>query len=278
LKASSETERAHPNDETGQGDILSIEFPVGVAGPKLGIVINADCDLAHEKIDGVIAYLPIYTFKEYLKDFWAPGHLDEILKQSAKAVADIIDPGKNGASEICSWVAIASIDAVVNKIATLAHVKKNQIPSISDHIKKIAICSNSAIDSLHRFAQICQLQTDPLAHSKKQISLAKKAMGQDHFFITDIVNCSEVGFVVRMRRIYTIDQFCCFTSSSAQKLHDSVNAPTAFRIGRLTPHYRFRIIQLFAQQYSRVGLPDEVTALSELAIEDMASQIAMEFK
>jgi len=41
----------------------------------------------------------------------------------------------------------------------------------------------------------------------------------------------------------------------------------AIRIAKLTNLYRFKVAQLFAYQFSRIGLPDEITALNEVAVQ-----------
>jgi len=98
---------------------------------------------------------------------------------------------------------------------------------------------------------------------------AKKQMGDDHFFITEIVGDSAVGYTIRMRRIYTLPADSCFVNYSSMQ-SSGVSGVTAYRISRLTPYYKFKAAQLFAHQFSRIGLPDETTALSELAVADMA--------
>ncbi|MCB0361003.1 MAG: hypothetical protein KDD44_15245, partial [Bdellovibrionales bacterium] len=76
------------------------------------------------------------------------------------------------------------------------------------------------------------------------------------------------------RRIYTLPVAQYFVSESEQKSQSTGDRPTAVRIARLTELYRFRLIQLFAYQFSRVGLPDEVTALSALAVDDLVQRFA----
>ncbi|RUX78136.1 hypothetical protein EOA25_38970 [Mesorhizobium sp. M2A.F.Ca.ET.040.01.1.1] len=99
-------------------------------------------------------------------------------------------------------------------------------------------------------------------------------MGDGHFFISEIIDDTNVGFVVRMRRIYTLPEVDYFVSTSVQRSRSDGARPTAVRAGRLTGLYRFKLLQLFAQQYSRIGLPDEVTALGALAIDDLVEQFA----
>jgi hypothetical protein len=95
-----ETERAHPQDELGQGDIIALEYPEGKTGPELGVVINADCDLANGKTDGTIAYLPIFSFRQYLDLFWAPGHLTTTVAESEHRIVEITKAGSSGADDL----------------------------------------------------------------------------------------------------------------------------------------------------------------------------------
>ena len=62
-------------------------------------------------------------------------------------------------------------------------------------------------------------------------------------------------------------------SAASQRVQGESDEPTAVRIARFTPLYRFKILQLFAHQYSRVGLPDEINDLGDLAIDDVISQL-----
>src|SRR5690606_4470775 len=116
---------------------------------------------------------------------------------------------------------------------------------------------------------LCANASDPVTYAKTHITAAKKTMGDGHFFISELIDDTNVGFVVRMRRIYTLPEVDYFVSTSEQRSQSEGDRPTAVRVGRLTGLYRFKLLQLFAQQYSRIGLPDDVTALGSLAIDDL---------
>ncbi|ODT77378.1 MAG: hypothetical protein ABS76_26690 [Pelagibacterium sp. SCN 64-44] len=85
---------------------------------------------------------------------------------------------------------------------------------------------------------------------------------------------SEIGYVVRMRRVYSLPESSVFTNLAEQLSHTSGNYTTAFRCARLAPMYKYKVVQLFAQQFSRIGLPDDVTALSALVVDDLVANIA----
>ena len=65
-----ETEQVGPSDSFLQGDVVKILNARGtIADPPYGIIINADCDLAHCKIDGTVAYVPVFPFESYFEGF-----------------------------------------------------------------------------------------------------------------------------------------------------------------------------------------------------------------
>lgn len=273
LTLEAETERAHVRDARAQGDIIRIEYPDGQSGPKLGLVINADCDLANGKTDGTIAYLPIFSFREYLALFWVPGYLKSIEDSSARRVGEITDAGANGAGDLAIMLANLTQKDVIERLSELPGVKNKHRKDIEEHIGKLSICYNEAITPYMRFEQLCRSHNDPKKHARSLIESAKKEMGEGHFFVSDMAGSSELGFVIRMRRIYSLPEDRVFASVAAQRLGSAGDEVSAIRIARLRPLYRFRVLQLFSHQFSRVGLPDEVTALSALAIDDLVSSI-----
>ena len=78
---------------------MRIENTVPGDGPTLGVVINADCDLENGKLDGVMAYLPMYPFKEYLTRFWAPGHVTDVMSTATTKILDIVGDPETAAAD-----------------------------------------------------------------------------------------------------------------------------------------------------------------------------------
>lgn len=270
-----ETERVERDDDLRQGDILRLEYPDGqpqVAG--LGVVINADCDLAHGKTDGVIAYLPVYTFREYLERFWAPGFINSATSAAALKVLELAKMEPRHEGELCSWLSLAPPTKVAAGLKGLPQVKKGIAHHIDEQIQRLSICLNESESPFERFGRLCRLESDGPKQAKRQILAAKNALGDGHFFISDLVNHDAVGFVIRMRRIYTIDADCCFTSIAMKMTLSDGTRPSGVRFASLTPIYQFKLAQLFALQFSRIGLPDEITNLGELAVDDLVSQVS----
>jgi hypothetical protein len=267
-----EAERVPQHDPRSQGDIIRIEWPEGKSGPNLGVVINADCDLAHAKTDGVIAFLPVYSFHDYLSQFWASGHAQEVMKS---AIIEVLKMVKDkDASGLITWLKESGPHQVCSSITALAKLKNVDAERLQRELNRLSIAQNIELSPISRFQQICAVAPDPGNYARSQITNAKKSMGDGHFFISDLAVEQSIGFIIRMRRIYTMPEEDYFVSESEQRSRSQGDTTTAVRIARLTERYRFKVLQLFAQQYSRVGLPDEVTALSALAIDDLVHTFA----
>lgn len=268
-----ETEHAHPQDDKGQGDILVLEYPDGETGPRLGVLINADCDLAHGKTDGTIAYLPMYTFREYLELFWLPAYLTNVAGESTKRIVELVDAGEGGAGDLEILLDRFSEQEATARLCRMPGVGRKAVAEIASHVARVAMVRDAARSAYGRFEGICGLHKDPRKLARSQIERAYRDMSDGHLFISDLATRPEIGFVIRMRRIHSMPEDRVFTSASAQKAGSDGTYITAARIARLSPQYRYKLLQLFAQQFSRIGLDDEITALSSLAIDDLIANI-----
>lgn len=266
-----ETERAPAGDERSQGDIIRIEHADGTDEPGLGVIINADCDLAHGRLDGVVAYLPLYTFRQYLTMFWAPGHVSDVLNAATRKVLDLSGDGAAEADALQNWIGSDGHEAVAASLIGAAGLKRSPAAQLEKEVARIATALDGGFSHYQRFARLCAAEADPASHARRQILAAKKAMGDGHFFISDLVDHDELGFVVRMRRVLSIPEDRCFRSVAEQRAMSAGRETTAVRVGRLTPLYRMKVLQVFAQQFTRIGLSDDVTALSDMAIDDLVA-------
>lgn len=273
MQVQRETERAHSSDPRAQGDIIRIEHVGDADAPTLGIVINADCDLAHGRLDGVITYLPVYPFREYLARFWAPTHFTEVSNAATQKILCLIGDGIGEAQGLHDWIGRDGPDVVGSALTNVDGLKRGGGVQLQREVSRLAIALHAEDDVMTRLSRLCHCESEPMAYAHKQIRSAKKAIGDGHFFISDLVDHDDLGFVVRMRRVYAIEENDYYRSVADQRSLSTGVSTTAVRVGRLTELYRLKVLQLFAQQFSRIGLPDDITALSELAVEDLAASI-----
>lgn len=271
MKSQKETESVSQKEPRAQGDIIRFEWPESSPGPALGVIINADCDLAQGRTDGVLAILPIYPFDDYIAKFWAPGHVDGMAASTTKAVLEAIEADDEVA--LHTWLRDSGSKHVAESLVASTKLKKKQSDKLELDLAKLAICLESDTAYITRFQTLCRAESNPEKYAHTQITAAKKALGDGHFFISDLVGHPSVGFVIRLRRIYTLPEQDVFLATSTQRSTNDAGRPTAVRIARLTELYRLKVVQVFAQQYSRIGLPDEISALSALAIDDLVANL-----
>lgn len=269
-----ETEKPNPTDPMQQGDIIRLEYEIAQQdGPELGVIINADCDLAHGKLDGVIVYLPMYAFHTFLERFWAPSFIEGQRQSLVERISNLCSLNKNDASDLLSWLQREQVTEIAERLSQTCKLKKKDAAELSEKLDRLRSCIAKDAIPLRVFAELCRRETNPHQFAHKKIVHAQSSMGEGHFFISELAGESDIGFVVRMRRIFTIDVNLCFPTKSAQLSSTKGDGLSAYRIARLTSVFRFRLAQLFAHQFSRIGLPDDITALGGLAVDDMVTKL-----
>lgn len=269
-----ETQLCEPAQKLHQGDIIKIHHPDNARHPTLGVIINADCDLENNKLDGIIAYVPVYEFGEYLTRFWIENYVGQRCKSSQANIARICKLSSKESEDLVDWLSVASPEVVATSLVKDS-LKKADATTVNSELITLHKCLSSGCNALEMLTYFCELEKPKhMNAARKMVEEAKKSMGDDHFFISEIVGENEIGFVIRMRRIYTIEADQCFTSVAEQRTNASGVRESGGRIARLTPLYQFKVAQLFANQYSRIGLPTETTKLSGLAIDSLVHQLA----
>jgi hypothetical protein len=271
-----ETERSVPGGKFRQGDILRFEGENERRNYSRGVIINADCDLENNKLDGVIAYLPLYSFEEYLEHFWIKVYVDQVKNNLVKWILDLcgLDSAPSNESDLIDWLSYSDSINIATKLVWQHGLKPRDFDALKIRLDKLRQCIGPLGRSLTQFHVHCSWEKDPAAFALKQLTAAKNAMGDDHFFLSEVAGEKEIGFVVRMRRIYTINFQQCFTSTSEQRTLSNDNTLSAIRIAKLTTLFQFKIAQVFALQYSRIGLPNEIAALNGLVLDTLAADLS----
>lgn len=265
-----ETIRSDDLNSIRQGDILALSGGDGhPKSPQFGVVINADCDLAWGRTDGVIAVLPIYTFRAYLEAFWLPQYLSHEANSNAQRVLSVCGLQEKELEDFLQWIREAEHIQVAASLIDRHEVSPKKHKEIHELCRRISVILSG--QNMSVFQQLCMLERDPLNYAKKQIEAAKRSIGDGHFFISDVAGQPGIGFVIRMRRILSLPEVACFKSHSEMIACTDGKSLSGGRVARLSPTYQYRVAQLFAHQYSRIGLSDELTSLSSLAIDEIIS-------
>ena len=261
-----ETNAASPSDPFQQGDLIRLTSNDGsrVSHP-FGLIINADCDLAHCKIDGVVSYLPIFPFDLYFREFWIPAYVQDRRVELRNLILEMCRWSEADGTPLEDWIRAEDASVIAARIAQTRGVKLGQIQP------KLVELARIILSDLHDTALLKKIAEDQNTNLQSVLSkFAKRALrdlGDGSFFINEIVGVQSVGFVARLRRIYALAIENVFSSEHQFSLSVRRQGICAIRIAKLSNVYRFKIAQLFAYQFSRIGLPDELTELNELAVQ-----------
>jgi hypothetical protein len=261
-----ETLSALPSDPFLQGDIVRLVNGAGdPLDPPFGIVINADCDLAHCKIDGVVSYLPLFPFNTYFKKFWIPSYIEERRTELLQTLGQLCGWDDKDAEQLAIWVREESVDDISTRIANALGIRVSQIkPKIAEFAR---IAQSEEFDAELLRAVAADQKIDPQQALAKFARKALRTLGDGSFFINEVAGLPTVGFVARLRRVYSLPIEVVFSSEAQFRSSANGAASYAVRFAKLSNLYRFKIAQLFAYQYSRIGLPDEITELNEVAVQ-----------
>lgn len=262
-----ETEIAPQDSGLRQGDIIKL---YSEKNSNFGVIVNADCDLANDKIDGHVAYVPIYTFPDFIEHFWAAEQIQTIKKQCQGELRRFF---KNQAevNDLSSWLGQEGVDNVMLKLSAHLALKKKDNAELEKLIRKLNACMQGT--TLKCLTDIYSLEKNPEKYTSTQLSSLKSNLGEGHLMISCIVGVEGLGFVMRMKRVFSISQELCFKSPAEHLIKSSEDAVSAVRIARLTSTYKYKAAQVFAQNFTRIGLSDEVSRLNDLAILDIVENL-----
>ena len=269
-----ETESVKPTDAFLQGDIMRIvDANEDPSMPPYGIVINADCDLAHCKIDGVVSYIPLFPFETYFATFWVPTFIETRQIELLDTLAQICGFTREHLDPLEAWLREEGTQQVACRLAQTYQVKLAVLIPKLQELEVITTAEHFDINLLRNIIKVQNLNAnDALAKYAKR---ALKALGEGSFFLNEIVDVPQIGFVARMKRIYSLDVSSVFRSISDFRLSTSHSTQSGIRVAKLTNVYRFRIAQLFAYQFSRIGVPDELTSLNEVAVQAAVANLGV---
>ncbi|MGO3744865.1 MAG: hypothetical protein ACTJG9_05730 [Alcaligenes aquatilis] len=276
-----ETENCSQHDILLQGDVLKFDNKTAQRPFKLAVVINADCDIENGKHDGVLAILPIFKFSEYLATFWLPQFLDGQIRDASEQIKKLCTLEEEHIEELKRWITApqGGVHFDSKKFIKQFELSEKKVLQVNSALERLgsALTSRTAmsLSSLRLFAPKDTVENDK-KFIQNQVGTAFKGLGEGHLFMSEIKGDDDIGFVVRLRRIYSIEANNCFKSFSDYQARKKSHGDHAYRLCRLSPNYKFKLAQLFALQFSRIGLPNELINLSKLALENATNKIRLE--
>lgn len=255
----------------GQGDIIQLQERAHP--PHLGVVINADCDLLHQKTDGVCSYLPIYTFYEYLIEFWLDQFLESQKKQVAIQIAQTLKQPASDWEILKQWLESDDFASLPEHLTDEFRLNPKTKSTLSKCTTLYSTVFSRSQTSIGNFVALCCEQNDPAKYARRQLIAASEQMGDGHMFLNEIHGQAELGFVIRTKRIYSIESDKYFRSEHELRKSPYPRDECALRVAQLTTIMRFQLIQLFVHHFTRMGLPDHIRDMRKLIVDDIATTL-----
>jgi hypothetical protein len=252
-----------------QGDIL--EWLGDRADPwwRFAIVVTADCDLAHQKHQGLLACVPVLAHDDYLALFPLPSRLAraraKLLERAAALIRGYQESNRPEFPLAMSDEAIAAwIDAVApDEIITELRVPDGKdAKHLTDVLGAIKTCTSAAaaggfepqLDALTHAWLVTQGKSGFAERRQVQARELVDLLGRlpgDAVFLHGLSPRHRDGYVAYLRAILTVDE-----ATVARRVPDLRDGSVkAKRISRLSSPYVFHLSQALGQVFSAIGLP-----------------------
>lgn len=257
-----------PLSELRQGDVFEWNGPAADPWRRYGIVVTADCDIAHEKNAGILSYVPLLAVTDYLAAFYLPKQIARLLIRVDEKLVSLVRglqsanlpafPSPLTPDVVTSWLDETAPESVADEIKADG-ADREQLLHLAALRKQLAVSIRSGEITTHMDA-ICN--TRQFLHNGRVDDIRTKLCGDiqshlkdlpgDALFIRALTISHSSGFVAYLRFVRELKQ-----TAVAIRQSDLSGGAQARRIGRLRAPYVYRLTQMLGIVFSSIGLPRE---------------------
>ncbi len=255
------------NDETQkvrQGDIFSYLNSEGVE--QYGIVITGDCDIDKGKCNNIISFCSIFTAKHHVETVILKkkinNQLDSLKQRITSQLKKIANDEKFSESSFESVMLLDSEGLQKYIPADCFNGNDKKRNKFIDEIDTYKKYYKNETFSFEDYKSIFLVTTGSQPNMNNLISEIKnsfKSLAGDLFYINDIPELDEKGFVVYLRYINTFPEQDFYVTNKGVK--------TLFRIARLNPPFIHSLTQHVGAMFSDIGLSKDYEDNREETIE-----------
>ena len=272
-----------------QGDVFQWTNDGSDPWRRFGIIITADCDLAHGKYGNSLSYCPIMTFADFLKIFWVYNdlnkwkliHGEKVAKDLTKARGinrpELTEPIQ--CDTLIRWLERRGISGVLEDIHE--PVGKSRTKLEADLTKLLEIIKSSLQHDLpSQLATIAKAKHPKPSPTDEEISKGIQSLWQtykdkfnklqgDLFFLNELSPIHREGYIVYLRRIAEIKPESIAINTITQRTSE------ATRVSQLRATFRYRVTQKLAAVFTDIGLPVAYEAYCAETINNIASTLGI---
>ena len=199
--------------------------------------------------------------------------IDEFRNQLLQKILRSIEQPKSSLTALESWISSSDYTTIIQNLREELSLSKKCCTNLALYVRQYVDAFKLSKTPTESLQCICNFQNDPRRYLNRQLKDAYKNLSHGHLFVNEIFGIRELGFVIRLRRIYSISQKNFFKSETELRISSISESRCAIRIAQLSPQFQYKLLQLFANQFSRIGLPDEFAELHELIIDEASAQL-----
>ena len=279
-----------PDAPIGQGDIFAWgNWSERDEWDQFGMVVTADCDIAHDRASNFLTYLPILSLAAYVKLVWVRQRIAKLLVQHQRQTSEEIhrlhlklNPGATKLESVVSnrWI-IQSTNELILKALNVSEKKEiTNITKLLEVYRSLEAASRGDTmgDLVQTYCEIrASKQSIPTTRAKEIVardmhSDVVQNLPLECFFLTSLPQIDALGFIVMLRHIQPIKPQTLTASYTEAKGLDN----RAYRLGRLSPTFKYALTQKFGTLFSRIGLPVDYEEWQDAIAQEVSSEIVSE--
>lgn len=262
-----------------QGDIIE-KHTDKATERHFGVIINADCDFAQNKIKGSINYLLCLPADSFVREYLSAHILEVFVEKRSRTCADKLNkiirinhPGLDrlDANALVSWIAKDGADEVRRVLLPSNEIDKD----LARNLHALEIClSDSLDDDFERISKAYhEFTEDGVDRLRQELveQLSNKRSFGDFLFLPDLPHTKGIGFVVLLRELKVVEPDNVYRSRLDARLSGS--STSYVRIGRFRDRLKHLIAQKFAFLFSRIGMPETAETSQSDAVEIVVTDI-----
>lgn len=255
----------HEEFEIRQGDVIC-KNKTPDQKRYLGVVINADCDIAQGKNSSIINYLKIVDARDYAEAFWAPKQIEKIVEKRTRSTLEFLNskmkkshPTLNALSreKLHHWLKSSGLRSILTSL----NICENEVPAnVLSSMEALEVALNESEENNAIARLSLAFERDNRKREDLEASLFDEFSNPkgfpDYIFLPEIPGLKGFGFVVQLREILVAQQDNVFPNEFLGKISNQNDY--FYRVARLSDVFRYSIAQKLAFLFSRIGVPSEL--------------------
>lgn len=248
-----------------QGDIFEWNQETEDPWRRFGIVVTADCDIAHNKHRGRLSYVPILLISDYLRLFYLPGVLSQATDVLSQSLAKLIVtsqetyrpdfPQPLSKERALEWARSEDPEDIANELRIEDDRTLRILMTKATGYREATVAMehqglDEQMTALQQLRVIAGSTPEQAEGSIRQaVFNVVDGLPGDCFFLRSLSSRLEEGCVVYLRLLREIgDDEIAIRSPQLQ-------TASARRISRLQSPFLYRLTQQLAEVFSAIGLP-----------------------